>query len=53
MEAVNASGEAYLSHTRLGGRTVLRLAIGNAGTTGRHVARAWDLLRQAAAAERR
>ena len=30
LEAVNASGEAYLSHTRLDGRHVLRLAIGNA-----------------------
>ena len=29
LEAVNASGEAYLSHTRLDGRHVLRLAIGN------------------------
>jgi aromatic-L-amino-acid decarboxylase len=47
MQAVNASGEAYLSHTRLGGRTVLRLAIGNAATTERHVARAWELLREA------
>jgi aromatic-L-amino-acid decarboxylase len=53
MAAVNASGEAYLSHTRLGGRTVLRVAIGNAGTTERHVARAWALLREAADAERR
>ena len=47
MEAVNASGEAYLSHTRLGGRTVLRLAIGNAATEERHVTRAWELLRAA------
>ena len=47
MEAVNRSGEAYLSHTRLGGRTVLRLAVGNAGTTEAHVARAWELLREA------
>ena len=52
METVNASGEAYLSHTRLGGRTVLRLAIGNAGTSERHVARAWELLREAAGRER-
>ena len=53
MEAVNASGDAYLSHTRLADRTVLRLAIGNAGTAERHVARAWTLLREAAAVERR
>jgi aromatic-L-amino-acid decarboxylase len=53
MDAVNASGDAYLSHTRIADRTVLRLAIGNAGTVERHVARAWELLREAAAVERR
>ncbi len=46
MEAVNATGEAYLSHTKLHGRTVLRLAIGNLRTEERHVRRAWELLRQ-------
>ena len=50
MDAVNATGEAYLSHTRLAGRTVLRLAIGNIRTEERHVRRAWDLLRESAAA---
>ncbi|HVO10543.1 MAG TPA: pyridoxal-dependent decarboxylase [Vicinamibacteria bacterium] len=48
-EAVNATGEAFLSTTRLRGRSVLRLAIGNIRTTERHVARAWELLRNAAA----
>jgi aromatic-L-amino-acid decarboxylase len=52
MDAVNATGEAYLSHTRLAGRTVLRLAIGNVRTEERHVRRAWDLLREAAASRR-
>ena len=52
MDAVNATGEAYLSHTKLAGRTVLRLAIGNIRTEERHVRRAWDLLRQAAASRR-
>jgi aromatic-L-amino-acid decarboxylase len=47
MEAVNASGEAYLSHTRLKGHTVLRLAVGNLRTEERHVRRAFTLLRQA------
>ena len=53
MEKVNASGDAYLSHTRIADRIVLRLAIGNVGTAERHVARAWALLREAAAVERR
>jgi aromatic-L-amino-acid decarboxylase len=52
MEAVNASGEVYLSHTKLEGRTTLRLAVGNIRTEERHVRRAWDLLREHAAALR-
>jgi len=47
MEAANASGEIYLSHTRLRNSLVLRLAIGNIKTEERHVRRAWDLLRAA------
>jgi aromatic-L-amino-acid/L-tryptophan decarboxylase len=48
LHRVNASGEAYLSHTRLSGRYVLRLAVGNIRTEERHLARAWELLREAA-----
>jgi aromatic-L-amino-acid decarboxylase len=48
LERVNASGTAYLSHTKLGGRYVLRLAIGNLRTERRHVESAWRLLREAA-----
>ena len=47
LERVNASGEAFLSHTRLNGRFVIRLAIGNAWTTEDDVRRAWDALRRA------
>jgi aromatic-L-amino-acid decarboxylase len=47
LERVNASGEAFLSHTRLDGRLVLRLAIGNARTTEDDVRRAWDALHRA------
>jgi aromatic-L-amino-acid decarboxylase len=50
LERVNASGSAYLSHTKLDGRYVLRLAIGNMRTEPRHVREAWRLLRAAAAA---
>jgi len=46
LDAVNATGEAYLSHTRLHGRFTLRLAIGNIRTTEAHVRAAWDLLRR-------
>ena len=44
---VNASGEVFLSHTRLRGRFTLRVAIGNLRTTSRHVKRAWELLQEA------
>jgi aromatic-L-amino-acid/L-tryptophan decarboxylase len=49
LERVNRSGELFISHTRLDGRYVLRLAIGNARTTEADVARAWSALRRAAA----
>jgi aromatic-L-amino-acid decarboxylase len=50
LERVNDSGEAFLSHTRLGGRFVLRLAVGNFRTTEADVRVAWDVLRREAAA---
>ena len=46
LESVNRSGEFFLSHTRLDGRFVIRLAVGNLQTTEDHVRRAWELLRQ-------
>jgi aromatic-L-amino-acid decarboxylase len=49
MDEVNASGRAFLGPTRLRGRLVIRLAIGNLKTTESHVARTWVLLREAAA----
>lgn len=48
MHAVNATGEAFVSHTVVRGRVALRMAIGNLRTEERHVRRAWDLLRDAA-----
>ncbi len=47
LERVNRSGELFISHTRLGGRYVLRLAIGNVRTTEADVRHAWDVLRRA------
>ena len=48
LERVNGSGEVYLSHARLGGRYVLRLAVGNYRTTEDDVRLAWDVLRREA-----
>jgi aromatic-L-amino-acid/L-tryptophan decarboxylase len=45
LERVNASGEVFISHTRLGGRYVLRLAVGSFRTTEDDVRLAWDVLR--------
>ncbi len=50
LERVNASGDVFLSHTRLRGRFTLRLAVGHIRTTEAHVARAWELLRESLAA---
>lgn len=46
MEAVNATGEAFLSHTKLNGRYIIRLAIGNIRTEERHIRRVWELLNE-------
>jgi aromatic-L-amino-acid decarboxylase len=45
LERVNASGDVFLSHTRLGGRFTIRLAVGSLRTEETHVARAWRLIR--------
>jgi aromatic-L-amino-acid decarboxylase len=52
VDAVNATGEVFLSTTRLHGRLVIRMAIGNERTTRDDVALAWRLLRDRAAADR-
>jgi aromatic-L-amino-acid decarboxylase len=49
LERVNATGEIFISHTRLHDRYVLRLALGNARTTEEDVRLAWDVLRREAA----
>jgi aromatic-L-amino-acid/L-tryptophan decarboxylase len=46
---VNETGELFISHTKLGGRYVLRLAIGNERTTEADVRRAWDVLQRESA----
>ncbi len=46
MERINDDGEVFISHTVLNGQFVIRLAIGNMGTTRDHVQRAWELIQQ-------
>jgi aromatic-L-amino-acid decarboxylase len=46
MHAVNASGRAFLSHTKLNDQLVLRLSIGNIRTTETQVKAVWELLNQ-------
>lgn len=48
LERVNAPGDVYLTHTVLGGRYTLRMAIGQWQTEEPHVRRAWELIRGAA-----
>jgi aromatic-L-amino-acid decarboxylase len=42
MERLNASGELYLTHTKLDGRYVLRFCVGQTQTETEHVQRAWE-----------
>lgn len=46
MHGVNATGKAFLSHTKLNDKLTLRLSIGNIRTTERHVRQVWELLNQ-------
>ena len=49
LDAVNATGQAFLSHTVLNGKFTLRLAIGNIRTTRDDLRLTWYLLRKFAA----
>ena len=48
MDALNSSGDLYLTHTKLNGKLTLRLAIGQTNTTERHVRSAWKRIREQA-----
>ncbi|MGI9090904.1 MAG: pyridoxal phosphate-dependent decarboxylase family protein [Gemmatimonadaceae bacterium] len=48
VDAVNASGDAYITHTRLRGRVVMRVGIGNMLTTEQHLAHVWRRIQSAA-----
>lgn len=44
MNEINAGGEAYLSHTLLGGKFALRLSVGSIRVEERHLEKVWKLL---------
>jgi aromatic-L-amino-acid decarboxylase len=49
MATLNQSGKMYLSHTKLNGRFVLRLCVGQTKTERKHVEQAWDMITKEAA----
>jgi aromatic-L-amino-acid/L-tryptophan decarboxylase len=48
VETINAGGEAYLMQTKLRGRGVMRLGLGNLLTTEEHLQNVWKIIREAA-----
>jgi aromatic-L-amino-acid decarboxylase len=46
LQRVNAAGPVLVSHTQLNERYVMRVAIGTLRTEARHVAAAWELIRE-------
>jgi aromatic-L-amino-acid decarboxylase len=48
LDRLNASGELYLTHSRLADRLVLRLSVGQTHTESEHVERAWQAIQAAA-----
>lgn len=48
IDRVNANGKIFISHTTLGGKIVLRVAIGNLGTRISDVRAAWELIQSLA-----
>ncbi len=43
-EAINASGHSFVTASKLGGRSFVRVSIGQTHTEPRHVERLWDLI---------
>jgi aromatic-L-amino-acid decarboxylase len=48
MDALNHSGDLYLTHTKLNDKLTLRLCVGQTNTTERHVEKAWKRIREEA-----
>ncbi|MEO8041127.1 MAG: pyridoxal-dependent decarboxylase [Acidobacteriota bacterium] len=49
MNDINASGDAYLSHTKLGGKFTLRLSVGSIRVEEKHLVKVWELLSESVA----
>jgi len=49
MDRLNASGDLYLTHTKLDGKLTLRLCVGQTHTEARHVEKAWHRILEEAA----
>jgi aromatic-L-amino-acid decarboxylase len=48
MDALNQSGDLYLTHTKLKGKLTLRLSVGQTTTAEGHVRRAWERIQEEA-----
>jgi aromatic-L-amino-acid decarboxylase len=48
VEAVNAGGRAFLTHTKISGRYAIRFNVGQTQTEEHHVEKAWNLITQTA-----
>ena len=48
VERINASGRAYLTQTKLRGRTVMRIGLGNVLTTEEHLRKGWEIIQKTA-----
>src|SRR5437867_2516168 len=48
VERINASGRAYLTQTKLRGRTVMRIGLGNVLTKEEHLRKAWQIIQETA-----
>jgi aromatic-L-amino-acid/L-tryptophan decarboxylase len=46
VERINASGRAYITQTKLRGRTVMRIGLGNLLTTEQHLRNVWEMIRE-------
>ena len=49
VDAINQSGEAFMSPSKLDGRWMVRVSIGVEASTGEHLQQLWQLLQQCAA----